>query len=103
MSGWVAPYFSPGSARVVFILGICSPLLGSCPSCFESTCASERDLGDCAHAKDVVLVRASMTYGVRAFCLFKFCFVLWCMCACMYPCFDLFSIVIFFQYREVGL
>jgi len=52
MSGWVAPYFSPSSARVVFILGICSPFLGSCPSCFESTCASERGLGDFAHARD---------------------------------------------------
>jgi len=30
-------------------------------------------LGDCAHARDVVLARASMTYGVRALCLFKFC------------------------------
>jgi len=30
MSDWVVPYFSPGRARVVFILGICSPLLGSC-------------------------------------------------------------------------
>ena len=104
MSGWVASYFSPGSAWVVFILGICSPLLGSCPSCFESTCASDRGLGDrdCAqkksiftnlkkrfehielpaklldyflrsnksninpaNARDVVLARASMTYGVR--------------------------------------
>jgi len=31
MSGWAAPYFSPSSAQVVFILGICSPLLGRCP------------------------------------------------------------------------
>ena len=67
MSGWAAPgpYLSPSSARVVFILGVCSRLLGSCPSCLESTCASERGLGDCAHDRDVALARVSMTNVAR--------------------------------------
>ena len=86
MSGFVAPYFSPGSARVVFILGIRSPLLGNCPSCFEWTCASARGLGDCAHARDVVLARASMTCVAQAlyFCVYAhecirilICSILW--------------------------
>jgi len=37
---------------------------------FESTCASERGLGDCAHARDVVRARASMTCVARALFVF---------------------------------
>ena len=37
---------------------------------FESTCASERGLGDCAHARDVVLARVSMTCVARALFVF---------------------------------
>ena len=37
---------------------------------FESTCASERGLGECAHARDVVLARASMTCIARALFVF---------------------------------
>ena len=33
---------------------------------FESARASERGLGDCAHARDVVRARASMTSVARA-------------------------------------
>ena len=33
---------------------------------FESICASDRGLGDCAHARDVVFARASMTCVARA-------------------------------------
>jgi len=39
------------------------------PPAFEYTCSSERGLGDCAHARDVVLAKASMTCVVQA--LFK--------------------------------
>ena len=73
-SGWAATHFSPGSARIVFILGICSPLLGSCPSCFESTCASE--MGDCTHARDIVIAWVSMTCVAQA----------WYFCVCAHVC-----------------
>jgi len=63
MSGWAPSYFSLGSVRIVFILGICSPLLGCCPSCFESICASERGL--CARQR-CSTCQGGMTYVARA-------------------------------------
>ena len=38
-------------------------------STFESTCASERGLGDCAHVKDVVLAQASMACCADLVCM----------------------------------
>ena len=37
---------------------------------FEYTRASERGLGDCAHARDIVLTRTSMTCVARALFVF---------------------------------
>ena len=58
MSGWEAPYFSPGSERLIQT---------------QLQVASEKGLGDCAHARDVVLAQASMTYVVRA--LYEYMYV----------------------------
>ena len=84
MSGWVAPYFSPGSARVIRLIVVQSILRVRTPSelsnlrprsavlfmsmilWFESACVSERGLGDCAHVKNTILARANMHYVVRA-------------------------------------
>ena len=58
-------------ARRLFNWSSCCPILRvrAHLSVFESTCASERALGDCAHARDVVLARASITCVARVLSL----------------------------------
>jgi len=65
-SGWVAPYLSPDSARVVFIQGICSPLWADAHHVLNQLAESEKGLGDCAHVKNEVLARANIKYVVQA-------------------------------------
>jgi len=78
MSGWAAPYFSPGGARVIHSVSYsqaygCERLRNSLVHQREvwgtvrtQACASESGLRDCAHARDVVLARTSLTYVARA-------------------------------------
>ena len=60
-------------------------------STFESTCASERGLGDCAHVKDVALAQASMACCADLVCmshtllvlvLYACAYAVACMCYC---------------------
>ena len=56
-SGWSAPYFSPGSAGCLYLRSAVP--FWSVGIWFEPARAPERDLGDCAHVRDVVLAQAS--------------------------------------------
>jgi len=70
MSGWVAPYFSPGSARGIHSVS-CNQAYG-CErlQSFEWLARQKGVLGDCAHARNVVLARASMTFVARVLFVF---------------------------------
>jgi len=78
MSGWAAPYFSWGSTGFIEDevssqnradspqgnVGALEFISGAHPIRFSLHI--RKSLGDCAHARDAVLARASMTYVVRA-------------------------------------
>jgi len=67
-SGWAAPYFSLGSARVArLIVVLPNPSGASALLSFQISLRIRESLGDCEHVRDVVLARASMSYVVPAF------------------------------------
>ena len=76
-------------ARRLFNWSSCCPILRvrAHLSAFESTCASERALGDCAHARDVVLARASITCVARvlSLCVYVRMYVSVCNCVLICP------------------
>jgi len=73
---WVAPYFSPGS-RLFTQRHAVKPTGANVVQSFDSTCASERGLGDCAHVKDVVFIWSSLAYAVQALFVYHTIFLFW--------------------------